>query len=273
MTLLRLIPQQTLGATPVRYTVPGYLPQNVEIVVVQSGSTAVSLDVYDETGNDQPLSSTANSPVHIKNIRCGWLDITGNGTTIVGGIFVANTDVDPSQFAITAPITVTGTIDTNIKQVAGVTTPANAGALALGTGGAAIDPRQVNVANVGGISTPAGGGGIPIAGGKTIVETEAAVNTNDANLSTTIITGSTTIPVGAIVTYNLGATNFGAAGNKLVEVQLVGHTSSLYYVSCFGGSTIASSFDMPQAEKLDAIVTNLPAVANNSSASYQAVTP
>jgi hypothetical protein len=125
MTLLRQIPQQTLGASPVRYVVPGSGSRalDVEIVVVQSGTTAITLDIYDETGNDQPMTSTANGPVHIKSIACAWIDITGNGTTIVGGIFVANSDVNPDQYTIAGPVAISGTVSTDWGQGTGVLSP------------------------------------------------------------------------------------------------------------------------------------------------------
>jgi hypothetical protein len=87
---------------------------------------------------------------------------------------------------------------------------------------------------------------VAVGGNRTIYETEGSAQT--VNSPGVVKFGSTTLPIGTLVTFSLW---LGSAG---IWIYLVGHTTSVAYAITGAGSAVASQFYMPSAEKLDIYV-------------------
>jgi hypothetical protein len=122
------------------------------------------------------------------------------------------------------------------------------------------------------------GNAIPkLQGNQTIYETEGGAIAENAGTSGTIVAGSKTIPIGALVNYVLGASGFGYTTSVTVSyIQLVTHNTGRPLVTVLGngsGTVVAASFLMPIADSLDVVYVNDSASANNYTYSWQATSP
>lgn len=109
---------------------------------------------------------------------------------------------------------------------------------------------------------------------RTLVEKEAFAGTLAApTAETNENVGTTTIPVGARVAYNLAYSGSPVATANGDYVGLRGATSNTLYAIAMSGQAVAGTFDMPTAEKLNIVAANADAATTHLAAAYwQAMT-
>lgn len=124
MTEFYNIPTTTLGAGGMNIDlgvggVP-YIPgREVYITIVESAGVAYTVQVEDRNGSyTAPLPVQASQPFQLKKVpNVRFVNLAGSGAEITGKI--TDYEVNPDSIVVSAPLTITGTVDTNIKQVAG----------------------------------------------------------------------------------------------------------------------------------------------------------
>ena len=126
MTEYRDIPSTTLGSAGlfIDLGVGGVGPE-VYITLVESAGVAYTVQLADGNNTyEAPLSIQASSPYQVKkrkNLR--FLTIKGNGARVTGK--VTDYEVSPDSLTVTAPVSITGTVNTDIGQRSNTLTGTN----------------------------------------------------------------------------------------------------------------------------------------------------
>ena len=87
----------------------------VNITMVNTGTATATLKIWNDMGQEQVFTVNANNPLQVKNAIVYRFELSGDGATI-SGVFSWPAEYDPSSIAISAPINITGTVNTDIGQ-------------------------------------------------------------------------------------------------------------------------------------------------------------
>ena len=118
------IPSQTLGSNGISGNFGDEYTLNATFV--NGGGGTVTLTLIDKQGAPRTYSIVSSAPAIVKRATVRSWSLTGNGASIAGA-FSWPDEVDPSSIQVSAPISISGTVKTDIGQQT------------LG----AIDPRQI----------------------------------------------------------------------------------------------------------------------------------
>jgi hypothetical protein len=359
-----------------------YLSAASNLISGQATGPSIQFVVYSRKMGPQTINvdyGTTNTTYQVK--QTGYLVnavVPGSGGSISCRVVISS---DPFPLTVTnVSAAISGTVPMNLTEIAGVVTPAEAGGMPLGTGGAVIDPRIVHgqaglpfqqdpvtgaatpytwngsawnslfsdasgnlkhtiagqtypialAASLGGAAIDPrimhGASGLPfvqdpvsgalapytyngttwnamfsdsqgnvkhasyvpgtatpanydssgnaihkVQGNQTVVDTELySVSVGVSGGGTHL--GTVVMAVGTRVTYILSICGPLVTPGSLMEVQLLGHTSAIYYVQLFDG-TAAFDFTMAASEKLDIVNSNGDTVAHYMSGAYQGTNP
>lgn len=130
MTEYYNIPTQTLGASGLSIDlgvggVPHVEGPEVYITIVETAGVAYTVQVTDKNNTyTAPLSVAASSPYQAKklpNVR--FLVVTGSGARVTGK--VTDYEVNPDSILVSGPISISGTVNTDIGQRSNTLTGTN----------------------------------------------------------------------------------------------------------------------------------------------------
>jgi hypothetical protein len=288
------IPSQTLGANGFDTGNLGFgQTVNITLVASSANSGTITITIWDQYGQQRPYSLLSGAPVLIKKAVVTRMQLSGSGNA-VGGALSWPDEVSPESIVVNAPITISGTVKTDVGQ--GTQAAGNTTLVASGT---EYDARQIR--NLTSSDQPQrswtlglsdgpyamGSQGLPMnqrasdnsviharAGNQTIVETEGfIVNVASGTGATVYVSGTTTVPKGTKVTYTLGGGGVITTATAVVGVWLQGAISSSIYAAAPGGTAISSSFDMPVAEKLNLVIQNSDSVNHTLAGTWQGTSP
>ena len=224
-------PRQSLGAA--------FL---LNITVVTSGSGTVTFQVWDDSGTETDFAVTGGNYGLFKRVWVSQYAVTGNGLTITAAL-TWPIETPPEAIAISAPISITGTVNTDVgqgTQAAGNTT--------LAYGGTLIDPRQntqVGVTSNGRVTGSAGTGDTGVGVGATDTLLYSLANSS-ASSKVFIIPvfvgsyGSATGSGGAQVTIKKLMTT-GTTKWTLASINFTVAASTTYYFSIGGESGVSGT--------------------------------
>jgi hypothetical protein len=190
--------------------------QNIDI------NNALVLNVLDGQG-PQTYTIGAGNTVLLKRVLVQSFYFSGAASSLS---YVASwpQETDPATLEAETAIAITGTVDTNVKQVAGTAVPGTSG-------------------------------GVPIQGNVTVLETEGGNYGAAFGDSGTIQAGTTNLPVGTLITFTLSM-SYIQADYADTHVALVGATSSIIYADLQGQGVISGYFYMAADEKLNVEYNN-----------------
>ena len=130
------IPQTTLGAGgyPIQTLGVAYL---LNITVVTSGTGTATLTTWDDLGNRTDYEIVGGNSGLYKKVWVAAYTISGNGLTVRAAL-TWPTETPPEAIAISAPVSISGTVNTDVGQGT-----QKSGNTTLSFGGTPIDPRDI----------------------------------------------------------------------------------------------------------------------------------
>jgi hypothetical protein len=110
------IPSQTLGTKGFDTGNLGFgQTVNITLVASTANSGTITITIWDQFGQQRPYSLLSGAPVLIKKAVVTRLQMSGNGNAVAGAISWPD-EVSPESIVVNAPITISGTVNTDVGQ-------------------------------------------------------------------------------------------------------------------------------------------------------------